>query len=193
MAALTKTKDLEIKKALFVKIFFEFMQASENLIALVYALRKSGSIRGLKRNVITCPSGGNEFRQLWLELRRHKSRPLKFYACLGISLSKAIYLKDKKAFDGFAYAVHVAMENRFKGSRRQGGALPIKAFNKLKHGFAVYTEPGNDNVYFLIKSGSKTRSIPFKFDEQQAHTLCESTRAMQNSLHNFTQIALAWA
>lgn len=193
MAAFTKTEDLEIKKALFVKIFFEFIQASENLIALVYALKKSGSRRGLKRQIIECPSGGIEFRKLWLELRRYKSRPLKFYACLGISFSKNRYLKDKAAFDGFAHAVQVALENRFKGGRKTGNAIPMKAFNKLKHGFAVYTEPGNDTVYFLIKSGSRIRRIPFKCDAQKAHELCESARAIQNSLFNFTQFALALA
>lgn len=193
MVAFTKTENLEIKKALFVKIFFELIQTSENLIALVYALKKSGSMRGLKRQIIECPSGGAEFRNLWLELRRYKNHPLKFYACLGIWLSSKQYLKDKAAFDGFAHAVQVAFENRFKGGRKNGNGIPMKAFNKLKHGFSVYTEPGNDTVYFLMKSGRKIRQVPFKCDAQKAHTIVESTRAMQNSLFNFTQIALTWA
>lgn len=193
--ALTRTKDLEIKKALFVKIFFEFMQASEHLLALVFALKKSGSMRGLKRHIINCPSGGIEFKQLWRELRRYKNHPLKFYECLGITLPKNRYLKDKKAFDGFAHAVHVALQNRCKGGRTNAGAIPIKAFNKIKHGFAVYTEPRSDTVYFLFlnKPMSKIRLMPFKFDEQKAHSLCESTQAIQNSLFNFTQISLAFA
>ena len=193
MANLAKTDDLEIKKALFVKIFFEFMQASEYLITLVYALKKSGSLRGLKRHIIECPSGGIEFQKLWLELKRYKNHPLKFYECIGISLSKKRYLKDKKTFDGFARAVQVALENRYKGSRGTRQALPIRAFNKLKHGFAVYTEPGSDTVSFLVKSGRKIRKIPFKFDVKKAHGFCEAARAMQNSLHNFSQIALALA
>lgn len=189
MAALTKSADHEVKKAMFVKIFFEYVQASEHLLVLVDALKKTGSLAGMKRSIVKCPSGGDAFRYLWTDLRR--KRPQDFYAYLGLRLSERRYRADRRAFDGFFKAVMACLRNRYSKSRAGRGSRVMKAFNKVKHGFPVYTEAGSDTVYFLVSAGRRIRNIPFRLDLTFAQKLCGSTEAIRNSIQNFTALVLA--
>lgn len=174
---------------MFVKIFFEYVQASEHLLVLVDALKKTGSLSGLKRSVVKCPSGGDAFRYLWNDLRQ--SRPRSFYAYLGFPLSDRSYRADQAAFDGFFKAVLACLQNRYSKSRHGRVSRVMKAFKKVKHGFPVYTETGSDTVYFLVSSGRRIKSIPFRLDPAYAQRLCGSTEAIRNSIQNISALVLA--
>jgi hypothetical protein len=189
MAALKKSTDLEVKKAMFVKIFFEYVQACEHLLVLVDALKKTGSLAGLKRCIVKCPSGGDSFRYLWTDLRR--KHPQAFYAYLGIPLSDRRYHANQAALDGFFNAVLACLRNRYSRVRAGRSSRITKAFNKVKHGFPVYTDAGSDTIYFLVSSGRRIRKISFRLDPASAQKLYESTEAIRNSIQNFTALVLA--
>ena len=68
---------MEEKKAIYVKIFFEYVQACEHLVVLIDAVKKSPSISGITKRIVKCPAGSDAFRYLWKDLRRFKKSPYK--------------------------------------------------------------------------------------------------------------------
>lgn len=187
---LKKIDNLEAKKAIFIKIFFEYIQACEHLLVLVHVTKECKSLIGFRRHVVKCPSGGKDFRYLWSDVPKFKKNPLKFFIYLGLKITEAEYVADKKAFDGFYNAVLACLKNKYFRSKKAGASKVARAFNKIKHGFAVYTAANDHDILIFINAGRKIKSIPFKYDQKVAETLCDSIESMRNSIVNLSGILL---
>lgn len=181
---------MEIKKALFLKIFYEYVQASEHLLAVVHAVKQGTSIKGIKERIVDSPSGGTAFKYLWTDLRKFRSDPFKLYRYLGLRVTREQYLADKKALDGFLLALISCLKNRYKHTRGGKVSRVMKAFGKIKHGFPVFTARGSDTIHFLVKNRGRISRIPFKFDATLAEEIVESTDAIRTSMLNLSAILL---
>lgn len=190
LAALERTSDLEAKKALFVKIFYEYIQACEHLLVFVHAVKQSASIRGIKRRIVECPSRSSCFKYLWKDVRRFRTNPFKLYGYLGLRLSRTEYLDDQRVFDGFYKALLACLRHRYAKGRGERGSWVIRAFNKIKHGFPVFTAKDDDKIHVLVKSGRRITSLPFRLNYDSARKMCKSAEAMRNSLINITAFLL---
>lgn len=190
LTQLRKVENLEAKKAIFIKIFFEYIQTCEHLLVLVHTTKESKNLIGLKRRIVKCPSGGKDFRYLWNDVQKFKRNPLRFFEYLGIQISKSEYVADKKALDGFYNAVLACLKNKYSRSRGANVSKVARAFNKIKHGFAVYTAPSSPDIHIFINAGKQIKAIPFRYDETVAENLCGSIEAMRNSIINLSDILL---
>jgi len=187
---LESEQNLEIKKALFVKIYMELIQACEHLIAFVHTIKKSDCLKGFKNRLIKCPSSGHAFRYLWNDLRKLKSKPGKVFPYLGINITSKEYEDDKLALDGIYYAILASLRNRYIHSQEQKTSRIMKAFGKLKHGFPLHTPVGTDRIYIFLSSGRGVRRIQTNLNIKSAQEMCGTTQAIHNTLVNLSGILL---
>ena len=181
---------INVKKALYVKIFYEYIQACDHLMVFVNAVKKSNSIVGFKKKIVKCPSRSDDFRYLWTELRKYKRNPYRFYQYLGFGLTKEEYISDKMAFDGFYKAVIVCLKNRFYYTSSGRVSNPLHAFNKITHGFPLYSEKNEKEIFIFIRAGEKIKRVSFRYNQQVAEEICRSLEAMRNSMKNISKLLL---
>tara|TARA_B110001469_G_scaffold47180_1_gene46147 strand:+ start:2141 stop:2812 length:672 start_codon:yes stop_codon:yes gene_type:complete len=181
LSELKKNANHEAKKALYIKLYFEWIQAAEHLLAFVHTMVKSESEQDFVARIESCPPGGDSFRYLLNDLSKFKDDPYQLYTYLGLELSREQYLDDEPVFAGFYNSLNVALKNRYtdKGTTRL-----MKAFNKIKHGFPVYTVEGTDEIHILLKEKSKQEWHPFSFDLEFAEGLFDSIEAYRNTMMN---------
>ena len=183
---LKHTDSINVKKALYVKIFYEYIQACDHLMVFVNAVRKSNSIVGFKKKIVKCPSRSDSFRYLWTDLRKYKRNPYRFYQYLGLRLTKEEYLSDKSGFDGFYKAIIVCLKNRYYHTRSKRVSKPMHAFNKIKHGFPLYSEQDEKEIFIFISAGEKIKRVSFRYNLSVAEEMCDSLEAMRNSMMNIS-------
>ena len=183
---LKHSNSINVKKALYVKIFYEYIQACDHLIVFVNAVKKSNSIVGFKKKIVKCPSNSKALRYLWTDLRKYESNPYKLYQYLGLRLTKEEYLSDKSGFDGFYKALIVCLKNRYHHTRSNRVSKPMQAFNKIKHGFPLYSEKDEKEIFIFISAGKKIKRVPFRYNQSVAEEICNSLVAMRNSMENIS-------
>lgn len=187
---LKSVKSVEVKKALFVKIYMELIQAGEHLLAFVHTVKKSDSLVGFKKRLVKCPSGADSFRYLWNDLRKMKSKPRRLYNYLGVDLSDSEYEQEKKAFDGFYLTAMACLRNRYIHSRHGRTSRVLKAFAKMKHGFPLHSPLQTDRIYIYLSSGQGIRKIQTNLDSKFAEKMCGTTEAIHNGMVNISAIIL---
>ena len=187
---LKHNNSINVKKALYVKIFYEYIQACDHLIVFVNAVKKSDSIVGFKKKIVKCPSRSDAFRYLWTDLRKYKRNPYRLYQYLGFGLTREEYISDKKGYDGFYNALIGCLKNRYYYTRSRRVSKPMQAFNKIKHGFPLYSEKDEKEIFIFISVGEKIKRVPFRYDESIAEEICGSLEAMRNSIENISMLLL---
>ncbi len=173
-----------------MKIFYEYIQACDHLIVFVNAVKKSDSIVGFKKKIVKCPSKSDDFRYLWTDLRKYESNPYKLYQYLGFGLTEEEYSLDRKGFDGFYKALIICLKNRYYCTRSRKVSKPMHAFNKIKHGFPLYSEMDEKEIFIFISAGEKIKRVSFRYDESVAEEICGSLEAMRNSIENISMLLL---
>ena len=166
------------------------MQACDHLIVFVNAVKKSNSIVGFKKKIVKCPSRSDDFRYLWTELRKYKRNPYRFYQYLGFGLTKEDYISDKMGFDGFYNAVIVCLKNKFNHTSLGRISKLMHAFNKIKHGFPLYSEKNEKEIFIFISAGEKIKRVSLRYDQSVAEEICGSLEAMRNSMQNISLFLL---
>ena len=197
LAQMNKDTSIEPKKALFIKIFFEFMQAGEHLILLVDTIKKSKELDGFHHRFTESKTQGDGFRYLWDDLKEFEDDKYVLFEYLGTRLSEDEYSSEKKVNDGIFSGILTCLQNRY-GTETSGNSNLMKSYNKIKHGFTLYTDIGSEDIYIIHRQstntngvkGMKTEVITQRYDPEFAQGMCNHLEAMRNTFMNVCDLIL---
>ena len=191
LAQLKSVDDLEVKKALFIKIYMEYIQASEHLIVLLHTVKQSSSLVGFRKRIVKCPADSRKFRYLYDDLKKFEKNPREIYSYLGIQISNEEYENDRKALDGFYSVALTCLKIRFRNSREGRTSKLLRVFGKFKHGFPLHSPTGTKAIFIYLSSGKGIRRIQTNLDEEHAEKLVDTAEAIHNGLVNLSTFAVA--
>jgi hypothetical protein len=66
----------------------------------------------------------------------------------------------------------------------------MKAFGKMKHGFALYSPNDRKEIYLFLGAGSGVQKIQTNLDIDVSEKLCGTAEAIHNSMVNVSSIIL---
>lgn len=191
LEGINKETDIEKQKLLFIKLYFELINSGENLISLIIVARKHRKILGFRKALVHCAYKPLEVRNLFRDLLKYRRVKFKFFVeYLGLDVTEEDYNKDQMAFNGFYDALLAVLQNRTVKTRGEKGGLLLQAYNKIKHGFPIYSITNSKRVLIYLSKGRETQSKIISYDKNFAREVFDTIESVRNSVMNLTQLIL---